>query len=220
MIANVLKGMAGQLFPGWRRRRRFVHIHDSNYWGGAESRSGRGSSLAATEALRAALPELIRDLGVGSILDAPCGDCHWISRTALDAVSYTGTDIVPALIADNRARLVGPNRRFIVLDLVATVPPRADLVLCRDLLVHLPFAEAIEVLRNIRRSGADWLLTTTFVDRLDNGDLNGADWRVLNLTRPPFNLPPPVRVFCEHNTAEEGRYADKAMGLWRVADLP
>lgn len=219
MIGSTLKTVTERLFPGWARRRRFAHIHASNYWRGDESRSGRGSSLAATEAVRADLPGLIQELGIASILDVPCGDCHWIRHVALVGVDYTGADIVPALVAGNQARLGGATRRFIQLDLVAEAPPRADLVLCRDLLVHLPFPEASKALRNIRRSGADWLLTTTFPRHATNADLHG-DWRPLNLTAPPFNFPPPARLIHEGCDEEGERYSDKSLGLWRVADLP
>jgi SAM-dependent methyltransferase len=209
-----------RLLAGLLRRRRFVTYYAANYWRGEESRSGRGSSLVQTQALRQALPDLLRTLGVRSLLDVPCGDFHWMKRVPLDGIAYTGADIVPALVADLRARHGGTGRRFMLLDLVATTPPPADLLLCRDLLVHLSFAEIEPVLRNIRRSGATWLLTTTFPNRPSNQELLGCDWRPLNLQAPPFGFPPPLRLIDERCSEDGGQYADKSLGLWRVADLP
>jgi hypothetical protein len=46
------------------------------------------------------------------------------------------------------------------------------------------------------------------------------DWRPLNLQRPPFGLPAPHRIIVEGCTEEGGAYRDKALGLWRIAELP
>jgi hypothetical protein len=43
---------------------------------------------------------------------------------------------------------------------------------------------------------------------------------MLNLERPPFDLPPPAEVIVEGWTEAAGAYADKALGLWPVASLP
>ena len=106
------------------------------------------------------------------------------------------------------------------LDLTADPLPRADVVLCRDCLVHLSFDHIRQAFDNLRRSGSTWLLTTTFLDHHENVDIESGDWRMLNLTRPPFNLPAPEGVLVEGCLESEGAYADKALGLWRIADLP
>jgi hypothetical protein len=96
-----------------------------------------------------------------------------------------------------------------------------DLILCRDCLVHLPLADAVNAVDNLRRSGSQYLLTTTFVNRDDNRDIPAAGgWRPLNLRRPPFNFPDPLLVLDERCTAGDGKYADKSLGLWLLASLP
>ena len=100
-----------------------------------------------------------------------------------------------------------------------TALPAADVVLCRDCLVHLSLANIARVLDNVRRSGAAFLLTTTFTDHDVNEDIDDGDWRVINLERPPFNLPPPMAVIVEGCIEGAGDYADKSLGLWRVEDL-
>jgi hypothetical protein len=197
----------------------FTHIYTSNLWGADESRSGLGSAADATRTLRAALPEVLRAVGARSLLDAPCGDFGWLSHVDLGAVDYTGADIVPALIERNTALFADERRRFVHLDLTRDVLPAADVVLCRDCLVHLSFANASRVLDNIRRSGAAFLLTTTFTDHAVNEDVEDGDWRVLNLERAPFHLPPPMAVIVEGCIEGEGDYADKSLGLWKLDDL-
>lgn len=49
----------------------FSYYYRTNKWGNDESLSGPGSSLAATSNLRKFLPEIIKDYGIRSILDAP-----------------------------------------------------------------------------------------------------------------------------------------------------
>jgi hypothetical protein len=199
-------------------RERFDRIFETNLWT-ASSRSGLGSELQATARLRAALPALVEAAGARSLLDIPCGDFNWLATVPLD-VDYTGADIVPALVDENRRRHAGPRRRFVVADLTADPLPSVDLVLCRDCLVHLSFANIRRAFENLRRSGSRWLLTTTFVEHEVNEDIEDGDWRILNLQRPPFDLPPPAMVLIEECTEGDGAFADKALGLWRIADLP
>ena len=199
---------------------RFARIFTTNLWA-ADSRSGLGSELTATAGVREQLPRLLEALGAGSLLDLPCGDFGWLSTVPLD-LDYTGGDIV----ADARGQQPGAvwrpgsRRRFLRLDLTADPLPRADVVLCRDCLVHLSFDHIRQAFDNLRRSGSTWLLTTTFLDHHENVDIESGDWRILNLTRPPFNLPAPEGVLVEGCLEGEGAYADKALGLWRIADLP
>src|SRR5215211_7808288 len=52
----------------------FEKAYATDIWGSAESKSGSGSELGATETLRSYLPELFTRLKVERFLDAPCGD--------------------------------------------------------------------------------------------------------------------------------------------------
>lgn len=198
----------------------FSRIYSTNLWGGEESRSGLGSASAATRVLRAALPEVLRAVGARSLLDAPCGDFGWLSHVNLGAVEYIGADIVPTLVARNTERYADERRRFVQLDLTRDPLPAADVILCRDCLVHLSFANVARALDNIRRSAAGYLLTTTFTDHDVNEDIEDGDWRILNLERAPFNLPPPMAVIVEDCVEGDGDYRDKSLGLWRVEELP
>jgi hypothetical protein len=199
------------------RRLVFEEIFRENRWGDPESRSGLGSNLLFTETLRAELPRVIEEFGVRSMLDLPCGDFFWMQLLALD-LDYLGGDIVPQLVERNQ-RLFGDERhRFEELDIVRDRLPTVDLVFCRDCLVHLSYADALRALGNVRRSGSTYLLTTTYFDRQSNRDIRTGDWRTLNLRLPPFGLPPPLRLIDEQ-APQEG-FRDKALGLWRIADLP
>jgi hypothetical protein len=204
------------------RSERFQRIFNDNLWGNNESVSGEGSNLSRTAVVRAKLPGLLARHGVRSILDAPCGDFFWMKAVDLGGIDYTGVDIVPEIIARDVEQYGGPGRRFILCDLVEDALPQADLILCRDCLVHLPYAETRKTLENFRRSGATWLLTTTFTGPRDNRDIELGDWRPINLERPPYRFPPAVDLINEESDEvdeELGAFPDKSLGLWRLADL-
>ena len=216
---------------GWREHRselaalplaeRFTRIHDLNLWGADQSRSGLGSEPDATLALRESLPRLLRRLRVGSVLDLPCGDGGWLIDLLPPDVRYTGIDIVPTLIERLQARYdEEPERRFAVGDVLEGGLPRADLVICRDLLVHLSLANVRTALRNIAASGTSWVLTTNFPSEPTSTDIEDGDWRPINLKAAPFGLPEPDVSINERCTEGGGGYADKSLALWPASCLP
>src|SRR5262245_18294066 len=109
-------GMRNALFRRSHRQQVFERIYAGNLWGDAESASGSGSSAAGTAPLRAELPGLFADLGIRTLLDAPCGDFHWMREVAGGLDHYIGLDIVPALIARNTAHHASDRVQFICAD--------------------------------------------------------------------------------------------------------
>lgn len=198
----------------------FEDIHRRHHWQGSASVSGAGADRTQTAQIEAVLPDLLRDLGAAVLLDLPCGDFSWMQHVDLDGIRYVGADIVPALIAQNAERHASPTRRFVHLDLLRDPLPPADLLLCRDLLVHFAFADIFAAFAAIRASGVPYVLTTTFPDCPANEDITTGDWRPLNLECAPFHLPPPLRLVQEGCTEGDGRFAAKSLGLWLAAVLP
>lgn len=194
----------------------FQLIHDTNLWGAEESLSGPGSERSATTRLQAELPALLRDLGAKTLLDIPCGDFAWMSHVDMPGTRYIGADIVDSLIEKNRLKY---GREFIKLDLCADNLPRADVVFCRDCLVHLSFANIHRAAENLKRSGSTWLLTTTFLECDQNTDIADGDWRMLNFDLMPFAWGSPAHVLLEGCIEADGGYADKALGLWPISAI-
>jgi 2-polyprenyl-3-methyl-5-hydroxy-6-metoxy-1,4-benzoquinol methylase len=205
-------------FAGLNLAQRFQRIHDTNLWGAAASVSGLGSETDATAILRTELPRLLAKLEVTSLLDAPCGDAGWINQADLGA-RVVGVDIVPALIEGLKARAAAGDigGEYHLADITGDALPKCDAVLCRDALVHLSFANIERTLANFRRSGAAWLITTTFPDWQANADCEDGDWRALNFERSPFNWSAPVELINENCTEAGGGWRDKSLGVWRLA---
>ena len=196
----------------------FRQAYRTNLWGGGESPSGPGSSLEQTAGLRDALPDLCRRYQVTTLLDLPCGDGHWMAGVALPGIRYLGADLLPEVVA--RAAAQSPEREFLQLDLTTSPLPPADILLCRDCLVHLSFADIERAIGNIHRSRIPYLLATTFPKEPSNHDITTGDWRPLNLELAPFGFPRPLELLSEGCTEQGGLFGDKSLGLWRVADFP
>ena len=195
---------------------RFRDVYRNGGWGSSETGSGRGSEVAATEAMRAWLPGIVRRHAVTSIVDVGCGDWNWMRLVDLAGIDYVGVDIVPDLIQANTATYARPGVRFAALDATTDPLPRADLVICRDFLPHLSFADIRAVLGNALRSGSRLLLATNSPGHETNTNrVTGAGWRHVNLCRAPFGLPRPLEAVkdnYEHIAFE--------ISLWRFEDLP
>lgn len=193
-------------------RHRFRRIYRKNQWGSAESRSGEGSTLEKTQNIRTFLEKLIEEYGIRSIVDVACGDVNWMSEILVSRnLQYLGFDIVPDLIDENRRRY-GSNRvSFEVLNIINEVPPRGDLIVFRDCMLHLSFHHGQRALRNIKASGTPLVLMTNWPATPRNEDIESGRWRAVNLTIPPFSLPRPDRMIEEN---ERGKVA----ALWRPED--
>jgi hypothetical protein len=81
----------------------------------------------------------------------------------------------------------------------------------------------MKTLENFKRSDSKFLLTTTFLNREKNDDLEYSaevvQWRPLNLMRPPFDFPLPLRCIVEGCTEGSGQFWDKALILVELRSL-
>lgn len=196
----------------------FSEFYRKNLWG-ADSKSGAGSDLIQTSTIRRELPLLFKWINAKSLLDAACGDFHWMRDIELGLIQYTGIDVVPDLVAQNQHNYSNEIRKFINLDITEDDLPCADVILCRDCLVHFSLRHIISTIRNFKRTGSQYLLTTTFTSLLKNKDVTTGGWRPLNLQLSPFNFPEPVELIYEGCTESGAKYSDKSLGLWKFEDI-
>ena len=198
----------------------FTDYYHNNHWRDPDSKSGSGSNLTQTTALREALPGLFSKYSIKTILDAPCGDFHWFSKIELvESIFYTGADIVEELVQENTRKYAKSRTKFIKLDLTKDPLPKSDIIFIRDCLVHLSFKDIAAVIKAVKDSNSSYLLTTHFFNRENNNDIPTGSWRPLNLLRKPFNFPDPIELIVEECTESDGAYNDKSMALWKISDL-
>lgn len=199
----------------------FTRKYRRNHWGSIETVSGRGSELRQTVEVRAAVTEVVDRYAIRSVTDAGCGDLNWQQHVAaLSHVNYLGIDVVAELIDHNRQRYGNPRRHFQHRDVTLDPLPYADLVICRDCLVHLSNIQILVALQHIAASRSRYLLATTYPAEQINRDTRDGGWRPVNLTAPPFCLPAPIEFF-DTDYRDNGRnHPGNGLGLWPVEAIP
>ncbi len=198
----------------------FNKIYRTNAWGDPESVSGAGSNSVNTAVIKKELPALVRELNAQRMLDIPCGDFFWMKDVALSVERYIGADIVGGLVQRNIKQFGNDQRTFLRLDVLKEDLPQVDIILCRDLLPHFSFRQIAAALEHIKRSHSKYLLTSTYVARPANTDIQLGGFRPLNLQAEPFNFPVPLKIINEHCVYGDGAYSDKSLALWKIDDIP
>jgi SAM-dependent methyltransferase len=196
---------------------RFSAVYQNRVWLNGRlsgALSGLGSEITNTCLIRYQLPQLLESLGTRTLLDIGCGDFNWMKEIQLPC-EYIGIDIVRDLIEVNAIRYGGERRRFRALDATREPLPRADAVLCREVLFHLSFEDIWSLVENVRRSGTSFFIATTDSDLRLNADIVSGDFRFLNLRRAPFWFPVPSFSIWDNAVA-----ADRVLAGWEVANLP
>ena len=198
---------------------------ESKVWGKGRNgipRSGAGSTLRMTQPLRDALPRIFEQYQIKSFLDAPCGDWFWMQHVDLSGLTYIGGDISKEVVDANIAQFSKPGVTFQHLDITGDTLPSADLMLCRDCLMHLRNPLRWAFFENFAASDSRYLLTTAHhVLRNVRVPENGK-FRHFNPMAAPFNLPQALELIPEtsetlpddvlQNRAAAGK--QRSVGLW------
>lgn len=146
-----------------------VEKYKTGWTGGLpETPCGHGSKLKVTKKQRLWIPKLVDDLKVKSISDIGAGDLNWIKTVKFGFdVKYKAYDLVPRHESVNS------------FNLLTTVAPKSDLLMCLWVLNHFPEREHKIGLENLKKSGSKYLLITQRETWIDY-KLNIVDLLVLN----------------------------------------
>jgi len=161
-------------------------------WKQNESYSGPGSDLQHTDKLIEQLPVFIKKYNIRSIVDVPCGDFNYMKHINLEAINYKGYDVSPNCIS-MCDKFKQNNISFSVLDITKDTIPCADLVIIKDLFLHLSFKHISLVLSNVLKSKPKYLAVSHYPQRVANIDMKtGIGCRPIDVFIKPFNLTYPV----------------------------
>lgn len=218
-VPSVVRRIGARLLGRADHATIFGEIFRRRAWGDGESVSGPGSTRARAADFSADLISLLRELDARTLLDAPCGDFNWVADVADSVSHYVGVDVVPELIEANVVRYRSEHRRFLCADVSRDPLPSADVILCRDCLVHFSHRDAWATIENFRRSGARYLLATTFIARASNSGIRTGGWQPLNLEAAPFHFPRPIALVDERCVHTRGAFRDKRLALWALSSL-
>ncbi len=177
--------------------KRFNLIYKTNFWSSNESVSGLGSEKKNTINIEKEIVHIINKYQIKSVLDAPCGDFNWIKNVLNKDLNYTGGDIVKEIIDQNIMKFKEKNLKFIKLDITSENLPEADLMICRDCLIHFSLKNIKLFLENFKNSNINYILLTTYKLKdknkvITNIDIPDGEFREIDLTQPPFSFPKPV----------------------------
>jgi len=105
------------------------------------------------------------------------------------------------------------------MDLTKSELPCVDLILARDVFVHMSYDMIVSALENIIKSGSKYLLTTSFTGLIDNRDIQSGGWRCLNLLVEPFRFRPVYLINEECTEGENNQHNDKCLILFEISRL-
>jgi len=176
----------------------FTEIYLRNLWGNPESRSGPTSTVERSRELRESFPELIKSLGIESILDCGCGDWNWMCHLSLD-VSYIGVDIVRPLIETLQTTYSKDNIVFQQMDVTKDPPETADLWLARDLLGILDYNGIRGFIEKFLESKSLYLAITSVETEQENTDGVPGLRRPIDIFMPPFIINDAIKIVYDGN---------------------
>jgi SAM-dependent methyltransferase len=169
--------------------RAFAEIYRHDHW---EAGSGIGSMVEYARPYVELISAFARNNAIRSVVDVGCGDWQFSRLIDWDGIHYQGFDVVAALVEANNKRFARDNISFRLVTQLNDLPP-ADLVLCKDVLQHLPLAEVKALLDYFQQNYRFALVTNDiFPDGQTNAEIRHGGWRALRFDLEPFNIRAPI----------------------------
>lgn len=178
----------------------FDKIYENSYWGKG---SGGGSSPEATQPYKVFLEDFIRQYNVKSIVDLGCGDWQFSQFLDFGSATYVGIDASKNVIKNNQQSFSRSGVSFDNLPEDYKELPSADLLICKDVLMHLS-TEGVRDILSILPTFKYALITndipcvSAFGEILlklrhpffpvNNKEIKTGDYRTLDPTQRPYNL--------------------------------
>jgi hypothetical protein len=190
-----------------------VHLRQPDeFYGNANWPSLRNPKLSSGEVSNLGIStknslRLIKD-AIRRLVDIPCGDLNWMMDSYItDSLPfYLSLDIVNDVIDINQKRFAHhKNKLFQFWDAAECEIPKFinhddtnqeepvltttfDLVHVRDVVQHLPLDKGVALFCNIFKSGAKYLMTTTYPSVTSNDSIEPGMWYKNNIKLPPFSF--------------------------------
>jgi SAM-dependent methyltransferase len=160
----------------------FERIYMQDVWRGG---SGPGSLPSNTVEYRAFVEQFIYNNGIQSVTDLGCGDWQFSRFLNWTGVEYIGLDVVPSLIKANRETFACQNIRF-ELSAGPESLPGGDLLLCKEMLQHLPTQAVRRYIASIKQRYRYALITNSIAPGSINTEISVGGYRPLRLDLQPF----------------------------------
>lgn len=102
------------------------------------------------------------------------------------SINYIGYDVSTTIVDHTNSKYGSDNVSF-RLSKVNQTYEAADLVVCKDVLQHLPFADIWHIL-NQRNKFKISVFVNDVDENVKNVDIRAGSYRSLDITKPPFNV--------------------------------
>ena len=166
----------------------FTGIYNHSGWGKNEEGigfSGAGSTLANTRGYIAFIQDFIKTNNIHSVVDAGCGDWTFSKMIQWGDVEYLGVDVVKSVIDENVLKYSTDKIHFRHINMLQYELPVADLLICKDVLMHLSNRDIFFFLKAIKKF-KHCLFTNNIQGVQLNFDIARGEYRPLDLTAYPF----------------------------------
>ena len=161
----------------------FNAIYVNKVWGGGSGASGPG----ITQPYMRMLADFMHNNAVTSVVDVGCGDWQFSRVMDWSGIRYQGFDVVDTVIDINKDRFASNNITFATMRSISDLP-NADLVVCKDVLQHLPNRDVTEYLDYFSTHYKYAIVTNDiFPDAYTNLDIPHGAGRALRLDQEPFD---------------------------------
>jgi len=170
----------------------FSEIYREGLWDPTgKCNSGTGSDPDNARPYIEFLQRYLTENNIKSVVDLGCGDWRIGKSICWDGIEYLGIDVVPSVIAENTAQYSAPNITFMTSDGSDAELPPADLLICKEVLQHLPFDDIHKIVSQFGKYKACIIVNDVDPNTLtcENTDIPRGHYRLLDLTRPPFSMP-------------------------------
>jgi SAM-dependent methyltransferase len=134
------------------------------------------------------LQKFLQDYEVGSVVDLGCGDWQFSRLIDWGEIEYLGLDVV-ASVVDTNTKLFATDAISFETTTVGEPLPSADLVVCKDVLQHLPLPIVTDYLVEFRQRYKHILITNdVYPDSATNAETPpGASSRAIRPDLEPFS---------------------------------
>ncbi len=166
----------------------FDSIYETNLWGNG---SGSGSKETLNQGYVAFLQNFMRESLISSLVDVGCGDWQFSKNIDFSNIYYTGYDVASFVINANNAKYAKDNITFEHYDGDFSQIKSADLLLCKDVLQHLPTSkihEFISILPKFKYALITNDIANKQIANFENKQIAPGQYRPLDLRKAPFNL--------------------------------
>ena len=168
---------------------KFDDIYKTNEWGYG---SGLGSVYEFAKPYIPCILDVIKDNNIKTVLDYGCGDWQFSKYIKWNMLvdKYIGVDVAKKIIENNIKEYSSEYIEFQYIDKNFIIP-KVDLIICKDVLQHLPNLEVAKLIKEFKKK-SKYILITNDIHCGDGNyediDINIGQCRKLDLLKKPWSL--------------------------------